>query len=232
MFDFKARDNFINNINTLVKWVLLITVYINVLLVKNYLIYIILIIILLLFSRINLKLYFKLLIPMLFLFFSYLIFFLILYTITYKFIVILFFKFYLLTSYMIFLLLSSGMDKVILSFEQIFYFLKIFKISPRYVSSVLFLAINSIDILFLEYKRIKKAQIVRGVDISKNKVNNFLMIIVPLVDSVLKREEDLAISLMVKRYSLKNTRTQIKEKLKVTDVIILFLIIILFLLSC
>jgi energy-coupling factor transport system permease protein len=80
---------------------------------------------------------------------------------------------------------------------------------------VVMLAIRFIPLLFEETDRIIKAQKARGVDLESSgfvrKVKSLVPVLVPLLHSVFRRADDLAVALTLRGYSPGITRTRMKE---------------------
>jgi energy-coupling factor transport system permease protein len=93
--------------------------------------------------------------------------------------------------------------------------LKYLKVPIDEIALLVMLAIRFIPLLFEETDRIIKAQKARGVDIESGglikKVRSLVPILVPLLYSVFRRADDLAIALTLRGYSPGITRTRMKQ---------------------
>ena len=93
--------------------------------------------------------------------------------------------------------------------------LKYIKVPVDEIALLVMLAIRFIPLLFEETDRIIKAQKARGVDIESGglikKVRSLVPILVPLLYSVFRRADDLAIALTLRGYSPGITRTRMKQ---------------------
>ena len=93
--------------------------------------------------------------------------------------------------------------------------LKYLKVPIDEIALLVMLAIRFIPLLFEETDRIIKAQKARGVDIESGgllkKVRSLIPILVPLLYSVFRRADDLAIALTLRGYSPGITRTRMKQ---------------------
>ena len=92
--------------------------------------------------------------------------------------------------------------------------LKYLKVPVDDIALLIMLAIRFIPLLFEETDRIIKAQKARGVDIEAGgvfrKMRSLVPVIVPLLHSVFRRADDLAIALTLRGYSPGITRTRMK----------------------
>ena len=93
--------------------------------------------------------------------------------------------------------------------------LKYLKVPVDEIALLIMLAIRFIPLLFEETDRIIKAQKARGVDMETGgifrKIRSLVPIIVPLLHSVFRRADDLAIALTLRGYSPGITRTRMKS---------------------
>jgi len=93
--------------------------------------------------------------------------------------------------------------------------LKYMNVPTDEVALVVMLAIRFIPLLFEETDRIIKAQKARGVDLESagfvHKVKSLVPVLVPLLHSVFRRADDLAVALTLRGYSPGITRTRMKE---------------------
>ena len=93
--------------------------------------------------------------------------------------------------------------------------LKYLKVPIDEIALLVMLAIRFIPLLFEETDRIIKAQKARGVDVESGglikKVRSLIPILVPLLYSVFRRADDLAIALTLRGYSPGITRTRMKQ---------------------
>ena len=92
--------------------------------------------------------------------------------------------------------------------------LKYFKIPVEEIALLVMLAIRFIPLLFEETDRIVKAQKARGIDIESGgiirKVKALLPILIPLLQGMLRRADDLAVALMLRGYMPGQPRTTYK----------------------
>ncbi len=93
--------------------------------------------------------------------------------------------------------------------------LKYLKVPIDEIALLIMLAIRFIPLLFEETDRILKAQKARGVDIETGgllrKVRSLVPILVPLLHSVFRRADDLAIALTLRGYTPGIQRTRMKQ---------------------
>lgn len=93
--------------------------------------------------------------------------------------------------------------------------LKYVKVPVDEIALLVMLAIRFIPLLFEETDRIIKAQKARGVDIESGgmikKVKSLVPILVPLLYSVFRRADDLAVALTLRGYSPGKKRTRMKQ---------------------
>jgi energy-coupling factor transport system permease protein len=107
--------------------------------------------------------------------------------------------------------------------------LKYIKVPIDEIALLVMLAIRFIPLLFEETDRIIKAQKARGVDIESGgmikKVRSLVPILVPLLYSVFRRADDLAIALTLRGYTPGIKRTRMKQMRAVfSDYIALFIV--------
>ncbi len=107
--------------------------------------------------------------------------------------------------------------------------LKYLKVPIDEIALLVMLAIRFIPVLFEETDRIIKAQKARGVDIESGglikKVQSLVPILVPLLHSVFRRADDLAVALTLRGYSPGILRTKMKQlRASVPDYIALFVV--------
>lgn len=92
--------------------------------------------------------------------------------------------------------------------------LKHLKVPVDEIALLVMLAIRFIPVLFEETDRILKAQKARGVDIETGgifrKIRSLVPVLVPLLHSVFRRADDLAVALTLRGYSPGITRTRMK----------------------
>lgn len=93
--------------------------------------------------------------------------------------------------------------------------LKYMNVPTDEIALVVMLAIRFIPLLFEETDRIIKAQKARGVDLESSgivhKVRSLVPVIVPLLHSVFRRADDLAVALTLRGYTPGIVRTRMKE---------------------
>lgn len=93
--------------------------------------------------------------------------------------------------------------------------LKYLKVPVDEIALLIMLAIRFIPLLFEETDRILKAQKARGVDIESGgllrKVRSLVPILVPLLHSVFRRADDLAIALTLRGYTPGIERSRMKQ---------------------
>jgi energy-coupling factor transport system permease protein len=93
--------------------------------------------------------------------------------------------------------------------------LKYMNVPTDEIALVVMLAIRFIPLLFEETDRIIKAQKARGVDLESagvvHKVKSLVPVLVPLLHSVFRKADDLAVALTLRGYSPGITRTRMKE---------------------
>lgn len=93
--------------------------------------------------------------------------------------------------------------------------LKYMNVPTEEIALVVMLAIRFIPLLFEETDRIIKAQKARGVDLESSgiidKVRSLVPVIVPLLHSVFRRADDLAVALTLRGYIPGLRRTRMKE---------------------
>lgn len=104
--------------------------------------------------------------------------------------------------------------------------LKYMNVPTDEIALAVMLAIRFIPLLFEETDRIIKAQKARGVDLESGgmvrKVRSLIPVLVPLLHSVFRRADDLAIALTLRGYTPGTVRTRMKEMaLKRSDYITL-----------
>jgi energy-coupling factor transport system permease protein len=92
--------------------------------------------------------------------------------------------------------------------------LKYMNVPTDEIALVVMLAIRFIPLLFDETDRIIKAQKARGIDLESpglvHKVRSLVPVIVPLLHSVFRRADDLAVALTLRGYAPGITRTRMK----------------------
>ncbi len=93
--------------------------------------------------------------------------------------------------------------------------LKYLKVPTEEIALAVMIAIRFIPLLFEETDRIIKAQKARGVDLESGglarKVRSLVPVLVPLLHSVFRRADDLAVALTLRCYSPGGVRTRMKE---------------------
>jgi energy-coupling factor transport system permease protein len=93
--------------------------------------------------------------------------------------------------------------------------LKYMNVPTDEIALVVMLAIRFIPLLFEETDRIIKAQKARGIDLESpglvHKVRSLVPVLVPLLHSVFRRADDLAVALTLRGYTPGTTRTRMKE---------------------
>ena len=102
--------------------------------------------------------------------------------------------------------------------------LKYLKVPVDEIALLIMLAIRFIPLLFEEADRIIKAQKARGVDIETGgvfkKMRSLVPVLVPLLHSVFRRADDLAVALTLRGYSPCITRSRMKcLKAKKSDIV-------------
>lgn len=88
--------------------------------------------------------------------------------------------------------------------------LKKLKVPVNDIGLILFMAMRFIPILFEEFRTIKQAQMVRGVDFGGsflNRVKKISSLLIPVFTLALKRADDLALAMAVRGYSKSEIRT-------------------------
>lgn len=100
--------------------------------------------------------------------------------------------------------------------------LKYMNVPTDEIALAVMLAIRFIPLLFEETDRIVKAQKARGVDLESGglvrKVRSLVPVLVPLLHSVFRRADDLAVALTLRGYSPGITRTRMKVmKMRLQD---------------
>jgi len=105
--------------------------------------------------------------------------------------------------------------------------LKYMNVPTDEIALVVMLAIRFIPLLFEETERIIKAQKARGVDLESSgivhKVRSLVPVIVPLLHSVFRRADDLAVALTLRGYTPGAVRTRMKEfAMHRTDYVVLY----------
>jgi energy-coupling factor transport system permease protein len=93
--------------------------------------------------------------------------------------------------------------------------LKYLKVPTDDIALLTMLAIRFIPVLFEETDRIIKAQKARGVDLESggivNKVRSLVPVLIPLLHSVFRRADDLAVALTLRGYAPGIRRSRMKE---------------------
>jgi energy-coupling factor transport system permease protein len=93
--------------------------------------------------------------------------------------------------------------------------LKYLKVPTDEIALLTMLAIRFIPLLFEETDRIIKAQKARGVDLESgglvNKVRSLVPVLVPLLHSIFRRADDLAVALTLRGYTPGIRRSRMKE---------------------
>jgi len=93
--------------------------------------------------------------------------------------------------------------------------LKYLKVPTDEVALIVMLAIRFIPLLFEETDRIIKAQKARGVDLDSagliHKIKSLVPVLIPLLHSVFRKADDLAVALTLRGYTPGLTRTHMKE---------------------
>jgi len=102
--------------------------------------------------------------------------------------------------------------------------LKYLKVPVDEIALLIMLAIRFIPLLFEEADRIIKAQKARGVDIETGgvfkKMRSLVPVLVPLLHSVFRRADDLAVALTLRGYSPGIVRSRMKcLKAKKSDIV-------------
>ncbi|MBT9164068.1 MAG: Energy-coupling factor transporter transmembrane protein EcfT [candidate division WS2 bacterium] len=103
-------------------------------------------------------------------------------------------------------------------------------------SLMLSLSLRFLPVIYEEAERIKKAQLARGANFSswrlKNRVNNVVSIVIPMIYSAIIRADDLAIAMEIRGYKVGGKRTRLKEtRFLFIDLVILLLSLIIFIIT-
>jgi energy-coupling factor transport system permease protein len=110
--------------------------------------------------------------------------------------------------------------------------LKYLKVPTDEIALLTMLAIRFIPLLFEETDRIIKAQKARGVDLESgglvNKVRSLVPVLVPLLHSIFRRADDLAVALTLRGYVPGIRRSRMKE-MNVRQVDFITLVVVSFL---
>lgn len=103
-------------------------------------------------------------------------------------------------------------------------------------SLMLSLSLRFVPVIYEEAERIKKAQLARGANFSswsiKNRVNNVVSIVIPMIYSAIIRADDLAIAMEIRGYKVGEKRTRLKEtRFHYIDLVILLLSLVIFIIT-
>jgi len=124
------------------------------------------------------------------------------------------FKIFLLLSYSILLMLTTSPIDLTDSFEKLFRPLKKINIPVDKIALMMGISLRFIPTLFEEAERIKKAQIARGASFDSNLVSRIkksISIVFPLMVSVFRRADELALAMEAKGYPGVKNRTCFRE---------------------
>jgi len=140
-------------------------------------------------------------------------------------------KIFLLLSYSILLMMTTSPIDLTDSFEKLFRPLSKIHIPVDKIALMMGISLRFIPTLFEEADRIKKAQMARGASFEGNLISRakkIVAIIFPLMVSVFRRADELALAMEAKGYPGVKERTCYRElKFKLTDFMV-FLIILIF----
>ena len=86
--------------------------------------------------------------------------------------------------------------------------LRIFKIQTRDISLIMSVSIQFIPIIFSDFERIRKAQIIRGTDFSdksiRGTIKSVIPIVIPAFISVFRRADELAMAIEARGYNIED----------------------------
>lgn len=88
--------------------------------------------------------------------------------------------------------------------------LEIFKFNPARFAMILMLALKFVPIMGQEFKRVHKAQIVKGKNYNKNfgsKLISFIYLLIPVLFSSFKKADTIALAMDIKGYDATKKRT-------------------------
>ncbi len=112
--------------------------------------------------------------------------------------------------------------------------LRVFKLNPSKIATTLMISIMFVPILSQEYQRITKAQAAKGNDVRGRNIfiilKNMMKLLVPLFLNSFQHADDLAIAMDVKGYDENNTRSHYYEI--IFNSVDILSIILIFLYSC
>ncbi|RKY86620.1 hypothetical protein DRQ09_05925 [candidate division KSB1 bacterium] len=138
------------------------------------------------------------------------------------------FRIFLLLSFSILLMLTTSPLDLTDSFEKILNPLKKINIPVDRITIMMGISLRFIPTLFDEAERIKKAQMARGASFEGNiisRAKKTISIVFPLMVSVFRRADELALAMEAKGYPGVENRTSFRElKFKKLDYIIMTII--------